>query len=129
MKLLVTGSRRATAADYARLAAAIQKYAPGATEILHGGAEGADRLAARYAREHGLAQTVILPDYSAYPPRVAPLVRNRELVCRADGVLALYCGRKSGGTAYTATQAAEVGKLLAELYAGGEQSGKQGELW
>lgn len=116
MKLLVTGSRRATEEDFQRLAAAIETYAPGVTEILHGGASGADQLASRYARARGLPETVLLPDYVRYPPRVAPILRNQELVRLADGVLALYCGQRSGGTAYTAALAARAGKLLAEVY-------------
>lgn len=121
MKLLITGSRRATEADFGRLAAAIDKYAPGVGEILHGGAEGADQLAGRYARERGLKETVLRPDYTRHPAKLAPLVRNQELVQRADGVIALYCGAQGGGTAYTAGLAAKAGKLLAELHDGGER--------
>ncbi len=125
MKLLITGSRRATEAGYDRLAAAIERYAPQAAEILHGGAEGADQLAARYARENGLKETILRPDYQAHPPKLAPLLRNQELVQRADGVIALYCGAQKGGTAYTAGLAARAGKLLAELHDGGDHAAPQ----
>ena len=121
MKLLITGSRRATAQDYAGLAAAIQKYAPGATTILHGGAQGADQLAEQYAQAHGLPTVVIRPDYEQWPAKVAPLKRNHELVDLADGVIALYKGKRKGGTAYTAKLAQDAGKLLVELYDGGAQ--------
>jgi predicted Rossmann fold nucleotide-binding protein DprA/Smf involved in DNA uptake len=120
MKLLITGSRRATAQDYARLAAAIQKYAPQATEILHGGAIGADQLADQYAQAQGLPVTVIRPDYAQWPAKVAPLKRNHQLVDLADGVIALYKDKRKGGTAYTAKLAQEAGKLLVELHDGGE---------
>lgn len=121
MKLLITGSRRATAQDYARLAAAIKKYAPEATTILHGGAQGADQLAEQYAQAHGLPTVVIRPDYNQWPAKVAPLKRNHELVDLADGVIALYKGKRKGGTAYTAKLAQDAGKLLVELYDGGAQ--------
>lgn len=121
MKLLITGSRRATAQDYAGLAAAIQKYAPGATTILHGGAQGADQLAEQYAQAHGLPTVVIRPDYEQWPAKVAPLKRNHQLVDLADGVIALYKGKRKGGTAYTAKLAQDAGKLLVELYDGGAQ--------
>ena len=120
MKLLITGSRRATAQDYAGLAAAIQKYAPQASEILHGGAIGADQLAEQYARAQGLPVTVIRPDYTQWPAKVAPLKRNHDLVALADGVIALYKGKRKGGTAYTAKLAQDAGKLLVELHDSGE---------
>ena len=130
MKLLITGSRRATEADYARLVAAIEKYAPGVGEILHGGAEGADQLAGRYARENGLKETILRPDYQAHLPKLAPLVRNQELVKRADGVIAFYCGAQGGGTAYTAKLAQVAGKLLAEIHdAGSTPAQPQLTLW
>ena len=122
MKLLITGSRRATAQDYARLAAAIQKYAAGATAILHGGAQGADQLAEQYAQAHGLPTVVIRPDYDQWPAKVAPLKRNHQLVDLADGVIALYKGKRKGGTAYTARLAQDAGKLMVELYDGGAQT-------
>jgi predicted Rossmann fold nucleotide-binding protein DprA/Smf involved in DNA uptake len=122
MKLLITGSRKATAQDYARLAAAIQKHAPEATTILHGGAQGADQLAEQYAQAHALPTVVIRPDYEQWPAKVAPLKRNNELVDLADGVIALYKGKRKGGTAYTAKLAQDAGKLLVELYDGGAQT-------
>ena len=122
MKLLITGSRRATAQDYAGLAAAIQKHAPEARTILHGGAQGADQLAEQYAQAHGLPTVVIRPDYDQWPAKVAPLKRNHELVDLADGVIALYKGKRKGGTAYTAKLAQDAGKLLVELYDGGAQT-------
>ena len=122
MKLLITGSRRATTQDYAGLAAAIQKYAPGATTILHGGAQGADQLAEQYAQAHGLPTVVIRPDYEQWPAKVAPLKRNHQLVDLADGVIALYKGKRKGGTAYTAKLAQDASKLLVELYDGGAQT-------
>ena len=72
MKLLITGSRRATAQDYAGLAEAIQKYAPQASEILHGGAMGADQLAEQYARAQGLPVTVIRPTMPNGRPKWLP---------------------------------------------------------
>ena len=116
MKLLITGSRQATTeSDYQRLKSAIEKHAPQATLILHGGANGADQLAQRYAEEKGLPTQVIKPNYQQHPPKVAPLIRNTQLVSAADQVIAFYKTSKKGGTLDTAQKAAKQGKLLLEI--------------
>ena len=122
MNLLITGSRAATfEEDYEKLKAAIVKYAPEVTEILHGGARGVDTLAGRYAEENGIPVTVIRPDYGKYPARVAPLMRNTELVKLCDECIAYYKGAQKGGTLDTATKARKAGKLLVEIIDGKEQ--------
>ena len=117
MKLLITASRKLTDADYRKLAAAIEKHYPTASEILHGGAKGGDQLASRYARENGLLETVLHPDYEQHAPKLAPLLRNTELVKLADATLAVYADKKSGGTLDTATKTLKAGKPLVELNA------------
>lgn len=74
----------------------IDAFIPAQTsEIITGGAEGVDQLAEQYAREHNLPCTVIRPDYSRYG-RAAPLVRNREIIERADLVVAIWDGVSKG---------------------------------
>ena len=68
------------------------------TEIISGGAEGADQLAERVASFLRIPITVFRPDYARYHRR-APLERNLDIIRRADHVIALWDGH-SRGTAH-----------------------------
>ena len=110
------------------------------TMILHGGARGADQLADRFGREYGLEVKVIRPDYKRYPDnpdfsplgfmrdvhhavrmnKLAPLMRNTELVAQADAVIAFYGPRgKAGGTWDTVKKALANNLPITELFADG----------
>ena len=92
-RVAVVGSRGIGSAD-------LRKYIPeDAAIILSGGARGVDRLAEAYAREHGLGLEVLLPDYELFG-KTAPLIRDRQIVDKADLVVAIWDG-KSPGTRYT----------------------------
>ncbi|MBQ0010938.1 MAG: DUF2493 domain-containing protein [Ruminococcus sp.] len=109
MKIAVIGSRSIA---YDRMQetvfAYLERYIPvNATEIVSGGAVGADKLAERYADLHHLRKTVFLPDYETHGRR-APLVRNEQIVKAADYVLAFWDG-KSRGTAHTVSFAVTEG--------------------
>lgn len=124
MKLLITGSRNYN--NYDALKSTIDELtiilqleedmdnAP--TEILHGGAKGADQLADRYAKEYKIPCTVIRPDYQNHHPKAAPLLRNSELVKLADCTLALYGPKRTGkgGTADAAKKTKAARKHLLE---------------
>lgn len=117
-KLLITGSRTLTNYDELSeaIANAVAKY--GAPEVLlHGGADGADTLAQRWADNNGIRCEVIKPNYKEYGKR-APLVRNNELVNRASVVVAIYDGKKTNGTSYTAKAAIAKGLPTMETLAG-----------
>ena len=102
MKVAIVGSRSIKAVD-------IAAYLPeGVTEIISGGAVGVDTLAAEYATAHGIALTVIRPDYARYG-RAATHIRNREIVERADRVLAFWDG-VSRGTMSSVNQARRLGR-------------------
>ena len=92
MKTAIVGSRSIDHEFYAFVA---EHVPDGASEIISGGAAGADRLAERYAAEHNLKMTVIRPDYGAYDRR-APLIRNGQIVDAADYVLVFWDGRSRG---------------------------------
>ncbi len=81
------------------------------TEIVSGGAEGVDKLAERYAAEHGIFLKVFLPEYEKYGKN-ATLFRNTEIVKYADCVYAFIHGEKPRGTADTAKKCLEFGKPL-----------------
>lgn len=89
MKLAIIGSRGLGGIT-------LSGYIPAdADEIISGGAAGIDTLAREYALAHGLRLTELLPEYERYGRR-APLVRNTEIVNRADAVLAFWDGRSHG---------------------------------
>ena len=72
MKLAVIGSRNLKNI-------VIDGYIPDeAVEIISGGAEGVDTLAAEYAKKKGLRLTVFLPQYEHYG-FAAPIVRNKAI--------------------------------------------------
>lgn len=109
MKIAVIGSRSIAYDKMQDTAMAyLERYIPAnATEIVSGGAVGADKLAERYADLHHLKKTVLLPDYPAYGRR-APLVRDEQIVKSSDCVIAFWDG-KSRGTAYTVSFAVAEG--------------------
>lgn len=78
--------------------------------FLHGGATGVDELADNILKTKGVAVEVYKSNYSRYG-RKAPLVRDREMVDRADIVYALWNGR-SRGTKYVIDYAKSTGKVV-----------------
>lgn len=108
MKLAIIGSRDFYPTD-------IEKYIPdGVTEIVSGGARGADRAGANYAIRHGLPLKEFLPDYNKYG-RSAPLKRNHLIAEYADCVLAFWDGQ-SRGTLYTINLFKELNKKVTVIY-------------
>lgn len=92
MKIAIVGSRTAGDGDYWL----IGRHIPAGTSlIISGGARGADALARRYAREHGLPLEEYLPDYKNFG-KLAPLLRNNQIVRQADYVMCLWDGQSSG---------------------------------
>ena len=104
MTLAIIGSRGVSEDYYDKFAELVPVNC---TSIVSGGATGIDALARRYAAEQGLECTEILPDYAAHGRR-APLVRNDEIIARADFVVAFWDG-ESHGTAYTIARCVEKG--------------------
>lgn len=102
MKIAFTGHRNRFASQE-DLQAILDRY-PGAVWV-HGGAVGFDSQVERFAQVHGVKTIVIRPDYGAYGPAVAsymaPLTRNQQIVDQSDMLVALWDGRKRGGTFFT----------------------------
>ena len=89
MKTAIVGSRSIVSLD-------IAKYIPeGTTEIISGGAHGADTLAREYAQRNNIKLTEFLPEYNLYR-RGAPLKRNIRIIENADIVVALWDGHSMG---------------------------------
>lgn len=102
MKLAVIGSRGVVVKN-------IGDYLPdGVTEIVSGGARGADSAAAEFAVKNGIKLTEFLPEYKRYG-RGAPLKRNETIAEYADEVLAFWDG-SSRGTEYTVARFRAMGK-------------------
>ena len=119
MKLLITGSRKFD--NYGTLKSAIEelenRYGQKITMLLHGGAKGADTLAQQWAKENNIQTLVIKPDYENHEPKVAPLIRNKELVKLADLTLAFYSSQeRKGGTWFTAQETIKNNKHLYECF-------------
>lgn len=88
MKIAIVGSRD--------LNANLENFIPkNATEIISGGAIGIDKCAEKYAKENNLKMTVIKPNYKEYGRR-APLIRNLEIIDKADLVIAFWDGKSKG---------------------------------
>jgi len=118
MKLLITGSRKCVESDYIKFEEFLNKLLIEKdleiTEMIHGGAKGADQFAGRWAKTRMIPVSIHLPDYEMYGFR-SPLVRNDEMVELCDVCVAIFKGSKTGGTLYTAKGAKAKNKLIGEL--------------
>ncbi len=121
LKVIVCGGREF--ADYQLLRAVLQSL--NLSVVVQGAARGADRLAARAARELGV-ETVSCPaNWDEYPRR-AGIIRNREMLeHNPDAVIAFEGGRgtadmvniadRAGIAVYRFTKvAADVSKMPSE---------------
>jgi hypothetical protein len=91
--LAVVGSRGFK--DYDRVCKVLDEYSIGI--VVSGGADGADDLAKRYAKERGLVLVELIPDWKRHG-RSAGMIRNQDIVKRCDRMVAFWDG-KSPGTA------------------------------
>lgn len=80
------------------------------TEIISGGARGADSLAQRYANERLIPMTVFLPDWDKYG-KAAGMIRNKDIIKDAEHVIAFWNGF-SKGTANSIQLAKKLNKRL-----------------
>lgn len=64
-------------------------------EIVSGGAIGADRLGARWAKAQGIKLTEFLPDWERFGKR-AGFIRNEDIIKAADAILAFWDGQSRG---------------------------------
>ncbi len=128
MRVAIVGSRTISMDAYNEMLPYIPR---GASEIVSGGAEGADQLAAEYARREQLPIKIFSPDYRRFR-RQAPLQRNIELIRYSDYVLVLWDGKSRGAAhvidncirAYTPVHVLLIreGKLVQTLF--GQENGK-----
>lgn len=67
--------------------------------LVHGNAKGVDYIANDWAVSKGLDIIIFEPEYDKFPPKVAPIKRNEQIVAESDVLLAITTG--SNGTAST----------------------------
>jgi len=78
--------------------------------VIHGDADGVDKLTKLYCNINGIPEEGIEPNYELYG-RKAPLVRDNEMVVKCKEGIAIWDG-KSTGTLYTINRLKEANKLL-----------------
>lgn len=107
MRIVVVGSR-----EYPNMAEVVQFIfeQDRDTVIISGGAAGVDTVAIHEARRHRMPYEVYPANWSRHG-RSAGAVRNREMVDKADEVVAFWDG-KSRGTKITIDYAKAQGKPL-----------------
>jgi len=108
MKLAIVGSR--SFSNYPALCAAASSLNP--SEIVSGGASGADSLAVDFAADRGLEITEFKPDLDKFGSPAAFHIRNRQIAKEADVILACVGGAVSRGTASTIKAAKNLGKKV-----------------
>lgn len=117
MKVLVCGGR--TWGEYLRdkpegitiaqrqfLWYTLSGFEPAITEVIHGGAKGADRMAAKWAYANGVNETCVRADWNTHGRSAGP-IRNQEMLDLEPGVVIAFPGGK--GTADMVTRARKAG--------------------
>lgn len=94
MRVIIAGSRALNETARLNAAIALWKEAYGEasiTEVVSGGARGADRLGEAWARAQGLPITRFPAEWRRYGKAAGP-IRNRQMAAYADGLIALPGG-------------------------------------
>ena len=63
--------------------------------IVSGGANGADTLAERYAKENNIQTEIYPADWNKYG-KSAGYIRNKDIICGCDKVIAFWDGSSKG---------------------------------
>lgn len=66
-----------------------------ADEIISGGADGPDKVAIEMAKEHNIKCSIFLPDWTSWGRAAGP-IRNKEMVDKAEIVIAYWDGESAG---------------------------------
>ena len=84
------------------------------TEIVSGGAKGADAMAERYAHEENIPLLVYHPDWNKHGKR-AGILRNGDIVTRCTHLIA-FPSRRGKGTQDAIRRARRQGKPCKEIW-------------
>lgn len=96
MRLAVIGSRDFN--DYVVLSCYLDTFRKECGDIdliVSGGARGADTLAERYAKEHGIETLIFPAEWKKYGKR-AGYIRNEDIIKNCDIVIAFWDGKSRG---------------------------------
>lgn len=96
MKILVCGGRTYDRADRVEKALSELHAVRGFTQLIHGGALGADTLAARWAFRHSVPATAFPADWTAHGSAAGP-IRNQAMADELPGLVVAFPGGR--GTA------------------------------
>ena len=80
------------------------------TEIVSGGAVGADKLGERYANENNIPTKIFIPDWEKYG-KSAGFKRNTQIIEEAEFVVAFW-DMESKGTKDSISKAEKLGKKV-----------------
>lgn len=109
MKLAIVGSRSLNNYETVKNAVNSLCGTTEVTEVVSGGTtQGVDSFAERYASEHSIPTVIFKPDWAKYG-KSAGFIRNKDIVERADFVLAVWDG-ESRGTLDSINHACKLGK-------------------
>lgn len=104
MRYAIIGSR--TFCDYEKLKEVLDKHY--ISQIVSGGAKGADTLGARYANEKNIPLIEFIPNWNKYGKR-AGMMRNKDIINTSDVVIAFW-DNISPGTKNSIEYAKKLGK-------------------
>jgi hypothetical protein len=93
MIVIIAGGRDYT--DYDHVVTCVKDSGFEITEIVSGGATGADALGERYAKEHGIKLRRMPAEWKKHGKAAGP-IRNREMAEVADGLIAFWDGESRG---------------------------------
>lgn len=108
MKLIIAGSRGIHASAVETIGPKLAALGWTPTEIVSGGALGADQVGERWAQMNGVPVRQFIPDWGGYAGMRAGHVRNSQMADYADALLALW-DEQSKGTAHMIRVARERG--------------------
>jgi hypothetical protein len=93
MKVAIIGSRDFN--DYSIIIENLKHYESNIKTVISGGANGADKLAERWAKENNKEIIIFLPDWKKYG-KSAGIIRNKDIVENSDIIFAFWDGKSKG---------------------------------
>ena len=93
MKTIIAGSRSFN--DYELMCSLMDQVDFWITEVISGGARGADKLGERWAVDNGIPYELFLADWDGYG-KSAGMIRNKQMANNADALVAFWDGESKG---------------------------------
>jgi hypothetical protein len=106
MKTAIIGSRNVS--NFGAVKEVLGQYE--ITQVISGGAIGADSMAEQYAKENDIPTLIFKPDWKKYGKAAGP-IRNKDIIINSDRVIAFWDG-ESKGTAHSIKYALKEHKLI-----------------